>query len=740
MSNTSKSEFSRKCGARTHNNDRPTGRLLKIREPKGKKEGKIKISKEQAIQLVNDNVITNKTNFICKTCFEAAIKDCAAGSSTSAESSKQKDLDFEKYLESIVELVKNDVKTLFMEPTTCSIENLLSYNSKEWLSQRPELLVKLLAHLCQVTNSQLMYENRCTLFLSRIIEIIYSAVNSRIVLPISFSENIHAFSVSHSKQLVEYNNAVGPAGSYSFLQKWIFSQAVAPSDFPEGLVKCVFDNEQVIGKTRSIKTENKVPLSVITSFANIVIDEKCSLQKEVSLCPRMWFFEKLTTEKKEKIKSNICLSKIRTSRDAFISSRLEVVRKEQRFEGEQIIDYIDNHVQSLCEAEKEKLCVDCGGANDIAYNTCRNCNGALAKSKVTISDFIDCNKEIHISKVFADFVDGKKIVCKIRTGEPDLVNPNDYENIAQILRNLGKRAGIKRYIAGGTGRQWLIIEVDGLIYCIVEQLIFHTLHCPVCKTSYFGADSFNTHECTLSKNIVPEHEFDWLILQPGLLHFEMNACKSIMNFNWEIFGEEVVRSLGFTTTKALDYAKRCSDHHKTWEIMQLMYIAIADELLVPFVRNCMKLDLEISVDRYWAWYQESAINPNYTYMMQVTFTYLHNLMLFREGVRMGDYSLAEAAREQLQIVFFARSHPKYRRIVALDKMWKELLPEKLVEVLKCSFAASRVNNHGHYQGGDASLEEINKNAKAWVTSGVPTDDNWLKIFRNLDELCKVRQY
>eukprot|EP00794_Sanderia_malayensis_P000930 gene930-237_t len=124
-----------------------------------------------------------------------------------------------------------------------------------------------------------------------------------------------------------------------------------------------------------------------------------------------------------------------------------------------------------------------------------------------------------------------------------------------------------------------------------------------------------------------------------------------MSFNWEIFGEEVIRFLGFTATKALDYAKRCSDHHK---IMQLMYIAIADELLVPFVRNGMKLDLEISVNRYWAGYQESTINPNYT----------------------------------------------------------------------------RVNNHGHYQ------LEINKNVEAWVTSGVPTDDNWFTIFRNLDELCK----
>ena len=51
---------------------------------------------------------------------------------------------------------------------------------------------------------------------------------------------------------------------------------------------------------------------------------------------------------------------------------------------------------------------------------------------------------------------------------------------------------------------------------------------------------------------------------------------------------------------------------------------------------------------------------------------------------------------------------------------------------------SRTGRVGHYQGGDACLEEINKEAKAWIPpTGVPTDTDWVKVFRNLDNLNEV---
>ena len=40
--------------------------------------------------------------------------------------------------------------------------------------------------------------------------------------------------------------------------------------------------------------------------------------------------------------------------------------------------------------------------------------------------------------------------------------------------------------------------------------------------------------------------------------------------------------------------------------------------------------------------------------------------------------------------------------------------------------------------GDATLEEVNKEAKSWLkTAGVPSEAQWLQVFRNLDALTKV---
>ncbi|XP_072014086.1 uncharacterized protein [Amphiura filiformis] len=53
---------------------------------------------------------------------------------------------------------------------------------------------------------------------------------------------------------------------------------------------------------------------------------------------------------------------------------------------------------------------------------------------------------------------------------------------------------------------------------------------------------------------------------------------------------------------------------------------------------------------------------------------------------------------------------------------------------------SRCNKVGHYQGGDANLEELNKEVKQHVScTGVPTRNQWQQVFRNLPKMKKVRQ-
>ena len=42
------------------------------------------------------------------------------------------------------------------------------------------------------------------------------------------------------------------------------------------------------------------------------------------------------------------------------------------------------------------------------------------------------------------------------------------------------------------------------------------------------------------------------------------------------------------------------------------------------------------------------------------------------------------------------------------------MPAELQHIVYSSMTHSRIGNTGHYHGGDACLEEVNKEAKAWI--------------------------
>ena len=208
----------------------------------------------------------------------------------------------------------------------------------------------------------------------------------------------------------------------------------------------------------------------------------------------------------------------------------------------------------------------------------------------------------------------------------------------------------------------------------------------------------------------------------------MNSCKAFFSLNWNIFVCDIAKVLGFKSEKALAYAQRCSDHHKTWQIIGLMYTGITDELLVPFIRSCKKDGIQPTVQSYWTWNQD-VCNPNYAYMQQMVFTSLHAMMLFRIGIRNGNAHAANAGKRRVATLFYARNHPNYQRIMALDKFWNVMMPEKVKKAVEESVSTSRIGNTAHYQGGDACLEEINKNAKSWISPHVSRlTKNGLKYF------------
>ena len=72
---------------------------------------------------------------------------------------------------------------------------------------------------------------------------------------------------------------------------------------------------------------------------------------------------------------------------------------------------------------------------------------------------------------------------KLIVGEPDMLNPNGYENISTIIYNIGKRAKIDRYAPSECNPEckWLFVENDGGILGPMMKLIFNVYRCSKCE-------------------------------------------------------------------------------------------------------------------------------------------------------------------------------------------------------------------------------------------------------------------
>ena len=67
---------------------------------------------------------------------------------------------------------------------------------------------------------------------------------------------------------------------------------------------------------------------------------------------------------------------------------------------------------------------------------------------------------------------------------------------------------------------------------------------------------------------------------------------------------------------------------------------------------------EPSLEGYWTW-AAGIENPNYVFLQQMVFTYLHSLILFRVVCRKGNADAIIAGRERMSELLFARNHHRY---------------------------------------------------------------------------------
>ena len=329
----------------------------------------------------------------------------------------------------------------------------MNYDGKIWLQKRPILLRSFLSTLLDLSPEQ---EEDVPQIIN-CIEQLYSTRNKLLILPMSFRQNLLAYSLSGRKLIMNMIGKTRPAGSCSFMKKWLANQAEEEIKFPDGLVRCVFDNEQVVGKRHVVMADNNtVPVSVITSKAYLEIDPQSKIQCQPELKPEAWLFGEPDESQSKMIELALEETNdyFRASRNDLVAARLEYVTNTQNVteEGE-YKDEIDAVVGMRRQKELVKVCEDCEAPNNLSYRLCRNCKGRLKKPEVNLegaegNSRLDPYSHINVRR------QPNKI--KMRVGEPEMINPSGFEHITIILGNIGKRAGISKYNDAGS-REWLFL-------------------------------------------------------------------------------------------------------------------------------------------------------------------------------------------------------------------------------------------------------------------------------------------
>ena len=101
-----------------------------------------------------------------------------------------------------------------------------------------------------------------------------------------------------------------------------------------------------------------------------------------------------------------------------------------------------------------------------------NCGCNFIRDTIEMPDLL-LDGEIYPYQSFENFPSFLlDIMCN--TVEPDFVNPNSYENITQVIHNIGFKAGIKKYSGP---RKWVFIECDGAPYNTLRDVLDNMWHC-----------------------------------------------------------------------------------------------------------------------------------------------------------------------------------------------------------------------------------------------------------------------
>ena len=142
-------------------------------------------------------------------------------------------------------------------------------------------------------------------------------------------------------------------------------------------------------------------------------------------------------------------------------------------------------------------------------------------------------------------------------------------------------------------------------------------------------------------------------------------------------------------------------------------------------------------DDYISNWSQHVHNPKYNYMKLQVMTYLNALMCFRGGVRCNNDAYISSGMQVFSDVLHARNHPKYQVILLTERANRSIAPPAVKNFMASIQSVSRSGHPKKGEGMDFQLENYNKASKVWLPKGVPSNEDWLRVFRLLDRLDGV---
>ena len=292
---------------------------------------------------------------------------------------------------------------------------------------------------------------------------------------------------------------------------------------------------------------------------------------------------------------------------------------------------------------------------------------------------------------------------EIKLGEPVLTNPCSYASVKEVLDSL------LHTIVNNTDRKWTILGCDGLPYILASRLI--------------------------DKDESLQH----ILLEPGLGHYEINMVKALFKLLWEVALSDLANLMGYKSIKAQVHCQNASDHHKSWQILQIFLYATADELILPYIRKCLSENLKPSLNNFYEWLK-TVKNSNYLFMQEAIFTYVYSVFLFRAAVRRNNNEVLIAARTKFSSLFYGFNMTSYQEIDYRDLKMRLLAPPEIQNYISDNESFSQSGHESKGEGGDFVLENMNKRIKSLIPKGVPTEDVWLQACRSFETLDKVSNH